>query len=177
MRKKRNINLLLCVIILNLFINTKNNVNNQMVINIKSAEYNHSIPINNTYFAKLEIPVINLEEYLVSINNKNNNINKNIEILFPSKMPNISNSTLILAAHSGNSKVSYFKDLDKLQLNDMSKIYYRNNIYIYKVVKIDRQNKNGYITIPKIKNKSILILTTCDQKDKSKQLVITLKLI
>lgn len=170
MKRKRNVNLLICVIILFLFSNFKNNINNKIIINVKLPEMNHSMPIYDDFLAKLEIPSIKLKSSLY----KNNNVNKNIEILFPSIMPDKPNSTLILAAHSGNSNVSYFKNLDKLKLNDIAKIYYKNNTYIYKVINIERQNKNGYITIFN-KDISQLILTTCDQKDKNKQLVIILE--
>ena len=50
---------------------------------------------------------------------------------------------------------------------------YKNNIYTYKVTVIEKQNKTGKISINKNVFYNILILTTCDQEDKSKQIVIT----
>ena len=128
------------------------------------------------HFAKIEIPDISLKEYLINPNSKNNDVNKSIEIIFPSKMPDKSNSLLVLAAHSGNSSVSYFKNLYKLKENNLVYIYFNDITYIYKVIKTENQNKNGQISIDRNLNKSILILTTCNQKNRSKQIVITSEL-
>ena len=64
-------------------------------------------PIYN-YIAVLEIPTINLKKGLLSINDKYNNVDKNIEILQNSDMPNVKNGLLALAGHSGNSKIAFF---------------------------------------------------------------------
>ena len=125
--------------------------NETTILNFKYNEISNSIPIYNNHFAKLVIPTIKLEEYLVSYKSKDNNVNKSITILFPSVMPDNPNSLLILAAHSGNSRISYFKDLDKLKIGNKARIHYKNKIYGYKVTYIERQNKNGLITIKKKK--------------------------
>lgn len=176
-RRKEKIKFIFLIILINIFLNYKGNKNETFIeINNKEITYNEMLTPTN-YFAKLEIPEISLEKELVNINSIDNNVNKNIEIIFPSKMPNEKNSMLILAAHSGNSNVSYFKDLHKLKINDLASIYYNNKIYTYKVTLIERQTKNKKINIKKDNNKNILILTTCDQKNKSKQIVITLQKI
>ena len=43
------------------------------------------------YIAVLEIPKINLKRGLLPINDKNNNVNKNVEVLKNSDMPNVKN--------------------------------------------------------------------------------------
>mgnify|MGYP001625741112 FL=1 len=92
-------------------------------------------------------------------------------------MPNIKNGNLVLAAHSGTGRYAFFRNLYKLKINDNAYIYYQGLKYEYEIVKIEYQDKDGTITISKLEQESYLILTTCDQKDKTKQIVITAKLI
>ena len=134
-------------------------------------EINVTQPTDN-FYAKIEIPEINIKEKLVPISSEENNVNKSIEILFPSKMPDKKNSILILAAHSGNSKVSYFKNLNKLNKDNKVFITYNNIIYIYKLLKVEKQLKNGAIEINRIKNNNMLVLTTCDPDYKDMQLIL-----
>ena len=139
------------------------------------------------YIAVLEIPKISLKRGLFSINDKNNNVDKNVEILQNvdknveilqnSDMPNVTNGTLALAGHSGNSRIAYFHKLYKLKENDQVYIYYQNVKYIYQVSKIERQDKDGTISFTKTKDTTELILTTCDQQNKGKQIVVVAKLV
>mgnify|MGYP001853381872 CR=1 FL=1 len=106
-----------------------------------------------------------------------NTISKNIEILEESDMPDDENGNVILAAHSGTGRYAFFKNLFKLNINDKAYIYYKGLKYEYEIVKMDYQRKDGTITISTLEQDSYLILTTCDQKDKTKQIVIAAKLI
>lgn len=119
-------------------------------------------PINNDEFiGMLEIPRINLKKGFVNPYSIHNNIDENITILKPFMMPNEKNSTFILAAHSGNSHISYFKDLYKLNTGDIVYVYFNNNKYEYKIVKYYEEEKNGNITIKDNSNNKKIILTTC----------------
>ena len=133
--------------------------------------------VTYNYIAVLEIPKINLKRGLFPINDKNNNVDKNVEILQNSDMPNVTNGTLALAGHSGNSRIAYFHKLYKLKENDQVYIYYQNEKYIYQVSKIERQDKDGTINFTKTKDTTELILTTCDQQNKGKQIVVVAKLV
>ena len=133
--------------------------------------------VTYNYIAVLDIPKINLKRGLFPINDKNNNVDKNVEILQNSDMPNITNGTLALAGHSGNSRIAYFHKLYKLKENDQVYIYYQNIKYIYQVSKIERQDKDGTINFTKTKDTTELILTTCDQQNKGKQIVVVAKLV
>ena len=133
--------------------------------------------VTYNYIAVLDIPKINLKRGLFPINDKNNNVDKNVEILQNSDMPNITNGTLALAGHSGNSRIAYFHKLYKLKENDQVYIYYQNIKYIYQVSKIERQDKDGTISFTKTKDTTELILTTCDQQNKGKQIVVVAKLV
>lgn len=133
--------------------------------------------VTYNYIAVLDIPKINLKRGLFPINDKNNNVDKNVEILQNSDMPNVTNGTLALAGHSGNSRIAYFHRLYKLKENDQVFIYYQNEKYIYQVSKIERQDKDGTINFTKTKDTTELILTTCDQQNKGKQIVVVAKLV
>ncbi len=133
--------------------------------------------VTYNYIAVLDIPKINLKRGLFPINDKNNNVDKNVEILQNSDMPNVTNGTLALAGHSGNSRIAYFHKLYKLKENDQVYIYYQNIKYIYQVSKIERQDKDDTISFTKTKDTTELILTTCDQQNKGKQIVVVAKLV
>ena len=87
---------------------------------------------NYDYIAVLEIPKINLKRGL-SQDKYYNNVNRNVEILKGSTMPNISKGNFILAGHSGSGRVAYFRNLNKLTIGDISYIYYGGIKYTYKV--------------------------------------------
>lgn len=127
------------------------------------------------YILYLKIPKINLNKGIVSKDSKFNNVDRNIQILKESDMPDIENGNLILASHSGNSNVSYFKDLNKLELNDNIYIEYNNKKYHYKIVNYYIVEKTGLIDIIRNKNKANLTLITCIENS-NKQLVIICEL-
>ena len=112
------------------------------------------------YIAVIEIPKIKLLKGLYDKNSPLNNVNKNIEIINYS-MPDKKNTNLVLAGHSGTSKVSYFNKIYKLSKNDIIYIYYNNKKYKYKVIKKYELPKNGKIPIFYNKKEAFLTLTTC----------------
>ena len=59
---------------------------------------------------------------------------------------------------------------------DQIYIYYKNIKYIYEITKNYEETKDGDIAISKHRE-STLVLTTCSQTDKNKQVVIISKLI
>lgn len=137
-------------------------------VEVKEETYN--------YIGVLEIPKINLKRGFFDIDDKNNHVNKNIEVLQNSDMPNVSNGLLAIAGHSGSGITAYFRNLHKLKVDDHIYIYYDNVKYIYQVVKYYEEDKNGVISIEKY-DVSTLVLTTCSPTDDNKQLVVLAKLI
>lgn len=133
--------------------------------------------VEEKYIAILVIPNISLKKGLYDKNSKNNNVNKNIQIIENSDMPDLENGTLILAGHSGSGEIAYFQKLEQLNLNDDVYIYYKENKYHYKINSIYLEEKNGYITINNSNEFSRIVLTTCSQKEKGKQLIIIGNLI
>ncbi|MGM9876802.1 MAG: sortase [Bacilli bacterium] len=127
------------------------------------------------YIAVLKIPKINLERGLVAPNSYLNNVNYNVQILKDSSMPDVNKGNLILAGHSGNSRISYFRNLDKLFLGDNVYIIYNNETYQYKIVDIYDIEKTGSAEIIRNKNKTTLTLITCRHNTK-KQIVIICEL-
>lgn len=119
----------------------------------------------------LIINKINLDMPLYNIESKKNNIEENITILKESILPPNKESIVFLAAHSGTSKISYFNNLDKLEINDTIFLTINNTENTYQIINIYKQKKNGYINVNK-ENKDQLILTTCDPNDNKYQLII-----
>lgn len=133
--------------------------------------------IKKEYIGYLQIDKINLRQGLVSKNSYYNNVNRNIQILKQSSFPDKENGNVILAAHSGTSSISYFKNLYKLSFGDEAKIYYKGNIYQYKIVNIYNVIKNGTVEIKRDYTKSCLTLITCTKNSKTEQTVYILELV
>lgn len=117
--------------------------------------------INNKYVAVLEIPSIDLKKGLVSLDDKYNNADYNIQTIESSLMPNVANGNLILAAHSGSSSISYFKNLHKMNINDKLIVYYNGIKYTYVLSNYYDIDKTGYADIVRDKNQNTLTLITC----------------
>ena len=131
---------------------------------------------NINYIGYLKIPKINLEQGLVAKNSHLNYVDLNIQIIKESNMPNVEGGNLILAAHSGNSNVSYFKDLNQITYGDVIYIKYNNKSYIYRVNNYYIVEKTGMVDIVRNPLISTLTLITC-LENTNKQLVVICELI
>ena len=127
------------------------------------------------YIAVLKIPKIKLVRGLVDRNSYLNNVKYNVEILKDSASPEEQNGNVILAAHSGNARISYFRNLDKLILGDDISLEYKSKIYKYKIVDIYLIDKTGTAEIIRNKNKNTLTLITC-KHNTNKQIIIIAEL-
>jgi LPXTG-site transpeptidase (sortase) family protein len=127
------------------------------------------------YIAILKIPKIKLVRGLVDRNSYLNNVKYNVEILKDSASPEEQNGNVILAAHSGNARISYFRNLDKLVLGDDISLEYKSKIYKYKIVDIYLIDKTGTAEIIRNKNKNTLTLITC-KHNTNKQIIIIAEL-
>lgn len=145
-------------------------------INLDNSNVVDSTKVNDKYLGILEIKSIKLKKGFYDINSKLNDVDKNIEVIKFSLMPNIKNSNLILASHSGNSDISYFKNLDKLKLGDIASVYYHKNKYDYKLVNYYEVIKSGKVQIIKNNDVNNLTLITC-KKNSDKQIVYIFELI
>ena len=113
---------------------------------------------NDDYFMILDIPKIDLKKGIYSKESFKNNVDQNVTILNESLLP--SEGTVILAAHSGNSSVSFFRNLNLLEIGDEVTVLYDNYSYKYIVdsYKIyDKKNIKFHTDLSEKK----LILVTC----------------
>ena len=119
----------------------------------KAVKYN--------YIAALKIPKINLEKGLFSKGDKYNSVNFGLEILKESDSPDVINGNVIIAGHSGTSNISYFRNLNKLNIGDEASIIYSGQTYTYKLVNVYEINKTGKAKIIRDSRKSTMTLITC----------------
>ena len=136
------------------------NVGNKQITEDKKGEV----------FAKVRIPKINIDKNLYPVDSKNNTVDKNIQILKESNMPDVINGNFILAAHSGFSSIAYFHNLDKLEMGDEVFINYLNNDYKYIISSKYDVLKTGKVSIKRDKNRRSITMITCKGEDK--QLVV-----
>lgn len=128
--------------------------------------------LQKKYIGAIEIPSINLKQGLVNPRSKDNYVNKNIEIIKPYHTPKDDGKVMILASHSGTSKVAFFNKLKNIELNDLVYIYYENIKYKYKVINKYQIKKTGYFNMENKDNKTLLVLITCNQDNSNKQIVV-----
>ena len=129
------------------------------------------------YIGFLEIPKIHLKQGFLSKDNFYNKVDYNIEVLKVSNFPDVINGNLVLAAHSGNSSISYFHNLYKLDIDDIAKVYYQGKVYSYTIVNIYKEIKDGSVAIIRNPNKTTLTLITCSKNDKEHQTIYILELV
>lgn len=127
------------------------------------------------YLGILKIPKINLQEGFYNINSKNNNVSNSVTILKESVLTIGSESIIYLIAHSGTGYLAFFKDLNKLNINDILYLDINKNSYQYVINDIYEVEKNGKIIVNHNIHEDYLVLSTCGENNK--QLVITSKLI
>ncbi len=149
------------------------NKNNYPQDNVEKKKIN----TDEKYLGLLLINKINFEKGFYSVDSKMNSVNKGLEILKGSDMPDKDGGgCLFIAAHSGDSYLGYFKHLDQLNINDQIEIYYQNMKYQYVISNVKEIVKNGKISVNKNVHETLLVLTTCSRRN-DRQLVITAKLV
>lgn len=139
------------------------NDNNQKVSNNETF-------VEKNYYARVVIPKIGIDRELYPIGSKENNVDKNIEILKSSSMPDEPSGNFILAAHSGLSPIAYFHNLHKLEVGDEVIVSYDGNDYLYVISKMYDVEKTGKVAIKRDKSKTSITMITC--KGEHEQLVV-----
>lgn len=142
--------------------------------NIASAEISTTVEPptgNEQYLGVLKIDKINLEQGFYDKGNPLNNVGKSVTLLDPSNYPDQKKGNTILVAHSGSSYLGYFKHLYQLGVGDLATIKYKGKTYVYKIVNIYDDIKDGDVTIYRNRNKSTLTLITCTKDDDTKQTI------
>lgn len=123
------------------------------------------------YIGYIEIPKIHLKKGFVDKKSRQNNVEQNVTIVNPSSYPNIEKGNFILAAHSGNGYVGYFRNLYQLKRGDKVYIQYEGIKYTYQIKDIYEQPKKGTIQIYRDRQKTVLTLITCTNNNDKTQTV------
>lgn len=129
------------------------------------------------YIGTLEIPKISFKKGFLDIYSENNTVSKNIEVIKTSNYPDVEKGNFIIAGHSGNSSVAYFKDLYQLVVGDIAYVEYDGNKYTYQITNIYTQQKTGTIGIYRDYEKTTLTLVTCTKDDKTTQTIYIAQLV
>lgn len=127
--------------------------------------------VNYTYVGQLSLPSIQFKRGFVSKDSKYNTINYNVTIAQEADYPDVARGNFILMAHSGDSVISFFDNLYKLQLGDKATVSYQAKVYYYQLVKIYKVDKTGKIAIYRDYKKKTLTLITCTHQNETKQSV------
>lgn len=150
--------------------------NNKVIEETEQVVEEQPVHVNyENYIGVLEIKKINLKRGFYSKTSRNNNVNRNIQVLNESDMPNIENGNVIIAGHSGSSYVSFFKNLNKLDLYDEAIIYFEGKQYNYQLKNKYEIDKTGQAVIKRNKEKNVLTLITC-KHNTNKQIVFIFEL-
>ena len=128
------------------------------------------------YTAVLEIPKIGLKRGVVDSTKNFNSINYAISVDNNSNYPS-ENGNFILYAHSGNSNIAFFHNLNKLAKNDDIYVYYEGIKYQYKVLRKYDIEKTGKANIIGSKKDKYITLITCNQQKVGYQIIIEGKIV
>ncbi|HOB25887.1 MAG TPA: sortase [Bacilli bacterium] len=142
-------------------------------INKDNNETIHSNIISNHEIGKelLLIDKINLSENIPDKESNTNDVKYGLSLLNESDQFPHENGIMIIASHSGNSKISYFKYLDELVIGDDIDVYYDGITYKYEINNIYEINKTGKLKINKKINETKIVLITCKKNTKDRQMV------
>lgn len=133
--------------------------------------------ITESYVAVLEIPEIDLQKGIYALGSRYNTVSRNVSILSPSDYPDVAGGNFVLAAHSGNGYLSFFRNLYKLSTGSYAYIHYNNVKYTYQITYIYTQPKTGTINVYRPYGKTTLMLITCTKDDESTQTVYVAELV
>ena len=131
---------------------------------------------NDDYIGYLSIPDIRLKRGFTSLNSKYNSVSYNVMLINGSDMPDVENGNLILAAHRGNTSVSFFDKLYTLKEGAKATINYNNKNYTYTLKTSYLEPKDGVLTIRRREDVNTLTLITCTRKDKTSQTIFIFEL-
>jgi len=123
------------------------------------------------YTAILEIPSINLKSGVVDNTKNFDSIRYAISVDNSSNYPD-KNGNFILYAHSGNSNMSFFRNLNKVNINDRINVYFNGIKYKYKIIKKYDIEKSGTASVLSSKENKYITLITCNQERKGYQVVV-----
>lgn len=154
--------------------NNGNKANNGTSTGNKNNSNKSSVS-KDDYLGRLMIPKINFNRSFYKIDSVYNDVDKNIQVMKGSSLPDVDGGNLIIAGHSGNVWFSFFKNLYKLKKGNNAYVYYNDTKYTYKVVDIYNVKKNGKVTVKRDRTKRTMTLITCTKNSKTLQTVYILE--
>ena len=160
--------------------NTKVEVENIVSSDEKEEEEEEEENTDNDlehYIGYLEVPKLGFNRGFYNIASPENTVEKNIQVIEGSKMPNKKNGNLIIAGHSGTGWKAFFNDLYKLNIGDQAIVTYKGHKYTYQIEDISKQAKTGTLTIKRNRNKTTLTLITCTNNDSTTQTIYVASLV
>ncbi len=116
---------------------------------------------DSSFLYLLEIPAINLQKGVYPVDSKWNKLQYGIELL-----PESNSNTIFLASHSGTSKISYFRNLDQLQIKDQINLYTKDYIYHYHITDYLEIAKKQKFRYPKPQEPQIVLITCKKREEK-----------
>lgn len=149
---------------------SSNNVVNEVVNNNQNMDKENVV-------MTLSIPKLNINNKIYSKDSTENNIDKNVQLMSMSDMPDFINGNVILGGHSGTGKLAYFKRLNELVVGDFVVLNYKEKDFVYRIVNSYIDDKDGHIVISRNLNKNSITLFTCNPNDKNNYLVIIGELV
>ena len=105
-----------------------------------------------------------------------NNVNTGLYTLPVSNYPNVKNGNLVIAGHSGQASISYFKTLYLLKVGNKASVKFNGNTYNYVIKNIYLVPKTGVVKITRNSSKTTMTLITCTKNDEAHQTVYILEL-
>lgn len=158
---------------LDVFFDKYNHKNENIVNDNKTTQNKNKV----FYVAAIEVPSISLKTGIVMSDKTFSSMDRSVSIYPTSDFPDVAGGNFVLFAHSGNSRISYFKNIYKLNTGDEIRIYYNNNEYTYKVIKKYKIHETDDTPLHKMKDKTIISLITCDKVDSNYRTVVVGELI
>lgn len=131
----------------------------------------------DNYIGYLSVPDANIKRGFVSLDSKYNSVKYNVMLIEGSTMPDVEKGNLILAAHRGNSSVSFFDKLLNVQIGSFAYVTYNNKVYKYELKNTYDEPKDGMLTIRRNADASCLTLITCNKVDKKTQKIFNYELV
>lgn len=131
----------------------------------------------DNYIGYLSVPDANIKRGFVSLDSKYNSVKYNVMLIEGSTMPDVEKGNLILAAHRGNSSVSFFDKLLNVSIGSYAYVSYNNRVYKYELKNTYDEPKDGMLTIKRNADASCLTLITCNKKDKKTQKIFNYELV
>ena len=131
----------------------------------------------DNYIGYLSVPDANIKRGFVSMDSKYNSVKYNVMLIEGSTMPDVEKGNLILAAHRGNSSVSFFDKLLNVSIGSYAYVTYNNRVYKYELKNTYDEPKDGMLTIKRNADASCLTLITCNKTDKKTQKIFNYELV